>query len=202
MGVVSAPSTASGGKRTAGDAASDRHQEVLVALRRIIRATDLHSKRVAKDSGLTVPQVVLLQSVRGLGEVTTRELARRVSLSQATVTAILDRLDARGLIERYRSTCDRRIVHARLTRRGQSALRRAPALLRDRFISEFSTLSVTDQKRIVETLGQVAEMMGAEDLDASPLLDVGTPLATAPTPTPATPGRVSERSRPAHPARR
>ena len=152
----------------------DMHEDVLIALRQIIHATDLHSKRVSRESGLTVPQIVVLKSVRDLGEVTTSAISRRVSLSQATVTLILDRLEERGLIERYRSTKDRRIVHSRLTRQGRSALRKAPGLLHERFLKKFSDLSDRRQKEIVKALQKVADMMGASDLDAAPLLEVGS----------------------------
>ena len=147
--------------------------EVLVALRQIIHATDLHSKRVARESGLTIPQIVILQSVEELGEVTTSQISRRVSLSQGTVTSILDRLEERGLIERYRSTKDRRVVHTRLTKAGIAALGNAPALLHDHFLEQFSNLSERRQREIVRVLRKVAEMMGVADMDVAPLLEVG-----------------------------
>ena len=150
------------------------HEDLLVALRRIIRATDLHSKRVSRESGLTIPQIVVLKSVRDLGEVTTSAISRQVSLSQATVTLILDRLEERGLVERYRSTRDRRIVHSRLTQEGRLALRKAPALLHERFLREFADLSDRRQREIVKALQKVADMMGASGLDAAPLLEVGS----------------------------
>jgi DNA-binding MarR family transcriptional regulator len=152
----------------------DPCEEVLIALRQIIHGTDLHSKRVAKESGLTIPQIVVLQSVRDLGEVTTKRVSRRVSLSQGTVTSILDRLEERGLIERYRSKVDRRIVHTRLTKDGQAALRMAPSLLHERFLEQFEELPERRQQEIVRVLQKVAEMMGAAKLDAAPLLDVGS----------------------------
>ncbi len=155
-------------------AAQDIHEDVLVALRQIIHATDLHSKQVSRESGLTVPQIVILKSVRDLGEVTTNAISRQVSLSQATVTLILDRLEERGFVERYRSTRDRRIVHSRLTRQGRSALRKAPGLLHERFLKRFSELSDRRQSEIVKALQKVADMMGASDLDAAPLLEVGS----------------------------
>lgn len=155
-------------------APADRCDEVLVALRRIIRATDLHSKQLSKTSGLTIPQVVVLQSIHDLGEVTTGQISKRVSLSQGTVTSILDRLEGRGLIERYRSLADRRVVHARLTKRGRAALRKAPPLLHQRFTEAFATLDRARQDRIIKALEQVAEMMGAEHLDVAPLLDMAS----------------------------
>jgi DNA-binding MarR family transcriptional regulator len=147
-----------------------------VALRRIIRATDLHSKHLSRDFGLTTPQAYVLQAIRDLGEVTTGQVSRCVNLSQATVTTILDRLEGRGLIERYRSLADRRVVHASLTKQGRRILRKAPPLLQERFVATFASLKPSDQERIVETLEAVADMMGAGELDAAPLLAVGSPV--------------------------
>ena len=70
----------------------DSLDQVLMCLRRVIRATDLHSRRLAKISGLTAPQILLLQAIRKLEGAAIRQLADEVSLSQATVTNILDRL--------------------------------------------------------------------------------------------------------------
>ena len=159
-----------GGSEKAGE---DLSEDVLIALRRIIHATDLHSKQITKISGLTIPQIVVLKSVRELGEVTTREISQRVSLSQATVTSVLDRLEKNGLVERYRSKQDRRIVHTKLTRKGATALKNAPRLLQEHFLGKFEKLSVRQQRQYVSTLNRIAEMMGASDLDAAPLLAVG-----------------------------
>lgn len=151
----------------------DFSEEVLIALRKIIHATDLHSKQTAKHSGLTIPQIVVLKTVRELGEVTTRQISRRVSLSQATVTSVLDRLEKNGLVQRYRSMQDRRIVHTKLTRKGGAALRTAPRLLQERFLDRFERLPARQQKEFVTTLNRIADMMGVSDLDAAPLLAVG-----------------------------
>lgn len=157
---------------------SERAEAVLVSLRQIIRATDLHSRRLSMVSGLTTAQIVALQAIRDLGEVTSGKLASQMSLSLSTATTILDRLERRGLIERYRSNADRRVVHARLTGEGRKVLRRAPPLLHDRFLERFSKLGAADQDRVVDTLCEVAEMMGADDLDAAPVLEVGPLVET------------------------
>lgn len=82
----------------------NNYEQVLVALRRVIRATDLHSKRLSKHAGLTGPQLLIMRTIRDLGEVTIGTIAENVSLSQATVTTILDRLELRKLVYRVRST--------------------------------------------------------------------------------------------------
>ena len=181
MTVPTPPKTRGPTRRRVPKPMSPACQQVLIALRRIIRATDLHSKQLSKESGLTITQALLLQSIHELGEVTTRQLSRHVNLSQGTVTTVLDRLERRGLIERYRSAVDRRIVHERLTRQGAAVLRRMPPLLHERFTDAFSSLTARQQQRIVGTLERVAAMMGAEDLDAAPLLDVRSPVDVNPT---------------------
>jgi DNA-binding MarR family transcriptional regulator len=148
-------------------------EEVLIALRRVIRATDLHSKHLAKTTGLTAPQILLLQSIRDKGQVTIGELAQEVSLSQATVTTILDRLEKRGYVYRERSTEDKRKVHAYLTETGLTVLKDAPMPLQDQFIRQFGDLQLWEQTMIISSLQRVAYMMDAEHIDASPVLDIG-----------------------------
>jgi DNA-binding MarR family transcriptional regulator len=110
------------------------YDEILLALRRVIRATDLHSKRLSKSSGLTAPQLLIMRTIRDLGQVTISTIANKVSLSQATVTTILDRLKLRNLVYRVRSTEDKRKVHAHLTEAGDEILARAPNPLQEDFI--------------------------------------------------------------------
>lgn len=148
-------------------------EEVLIALRRVIRATDLHSKRLAKTTGLTAPQILLLQAIRDKGQLNIGELASEVSLSQATVTTILDRLERRGLVYRERSQHDKRKVHAHLTGAAMETLKNAPIPLQDQFARQFEGLREWEQTMILTALQRVAYMMDAQDIDASPVLDVG-----------------------------
>lgn len=155
------------------DSLLERIEEVLVALRRVIRATDLHSKHLAKTTGLTAPQILLLQNIRDQGEVTIGELANEVSLSQATVTTILDRLEKRGLVYRERSKSDKRKVHAYLTDEAMDVLKSAPIPLQEQFKRQFADLKEWEQTMMLSALQRVAQMMDAQHIDASPVLDVG-----------------------------
>ncbi len=150
-------------------------QDVLVALRQIIRATDLHSKKIMKLSGLTTPQVLVMKAIDDLGAVTVKKLSDHISLSQATVTTILKRLENKNLVCRNRSVNDKRVVNAALTTPGHEALKNAPQLLHESFVNRFESLKKWEQTQVLSTLQKVAMMMEAEDLDAAPLLDVGPP---------------------------
>ncbi len=43
---------------------NELHDQVLVSLRRIIRATDLHSRKLGKETGLTTPQLVVMRAIQ------------------------------------------------------------------------------------------------------------------------------------------
>ena len=113
---------------------------VLVALRRIIRATDLHSRALGKKTGLTTPQLVIIQAIGRLKDPTVSDIAKAVSLSLATVTTILNRLERNGVVNRARSSVDRRRVIVTLTEEGQALIGSAPKPLQDSFVAKFSKL--------------------------------------------------------------
>ena len=152
----------------------DNYQEVLVALRRVIRATDLHSKQLVKTAGLTASQLLLMQYIDEKEDVSSSQLAKAISLSKATITSILDRLEERGLVCRQRSQQDKRKVSVLLSAKGKAALLNAPTPLQAHFIQRFSQLQTWEQTAIISSLQRVAAMMDAQDIDASPVLDVGT----------------------------
>jgi DNA-binding MarR family transcriptional regulator len=130
------------------------------SMRRLARAIELHSRRLDRELDLTLPQHVVLSCVRDLGEVTSRAISEEAEVSPATVVGILDKLEAKGLIERYRSTRDRRIVHTRITPRGQESLARAPGPLGARFESEFLALDPETRAHTIAAFARVARLAG------------------------------------------
>jgi len=166
-----------GNENARPEAAAADPETALVALRQILRTTGQRSRQVQREAGVTTPQLLVLRSIAELGEVTTGRLAARVSLSQPTVTAIVERLAARGLIDRYRSETDRRVVHNRLTRRGRRAMEAAPPLLDEEFMARFASLPAERRREIVATLRTVATLVGADADEAAPLLDLDSAVA-------------------------
>jgi DNA-binding transcriptional ArsR family regulator len=78
------------------------------SVRRIAQAIDVRSREVARLTGLTLPQLLVLQSIRDLGEVSTSAISRDVSMSPPTVVAVLDKLElARSTDEEKQSQLQR-----------------------------------------------------------------------------------------------
>jgi len=159
--------------------AAELKESILRSLRRITRAIDLHSRHLAHTFGLTGPQLVCLRTVGARGKMTPSELAKEVSLSQATITGIIDRLAARQLVARERSTNDRRLVTVVISQAGRALIDQAPSPLQERFAERLSALSLTEQENIKDTLAQIVRMMDGEDIMAAPVLSTSPVALTA-----------------------
>jgi DNA-binding MarR family transcriptional regulator len=153
-------------------------EEILIALRRVIRAIDQHSRNLVQSHGLTGPQALLLTEIVRSGGLTGSELAKRVSLSQATVTDVVKRLETRNLLVRIRDRVDKRKLILRATKEGEYLVGQSVPLLQERFQSRLSELKEWEQNQLLSSLQRIAEMMNAEDLDAAPMLASGAITAT------------------------
>ena len=154
-------------------------EDILRSLRRITRAIDLHSRRMAADFGLTIPQLLCLRALADTEGLSATTLARSMDLTLATLTGIFDRLVRRDLAHRARCDKDRRRVILTITPQGRGLLAKAPPPLQQRFIERLARLSGPQQAAIDEALRSVVAMMDAQELDASPLLTSGPQAASA-----------------------
>lgn len=150
-------------------------EEILIATRQILRATELNSKRLSKQVGLTFPQLLLMKKLQNMdeGSTTASQLANALSFSQSTITSIVDRLVKRDLVKREKSTKDKRQVFLLLTESGSNLLETAPTPLQDSFVRKLKLLEDWEQTMILSALQKVATMMNANEIDASPVLEIG-----------------------------
>ncbi len=132
------------------------------SLRRIIRAIDLFSHRLVQEHGITAPQLTCLVALVESGDTTLSELSRLMLLSPSTMVGILDRLEARGLIARLRSSVDRRQVRLTITDSGRALVDAAPSPLQQALAEGMGALSGPDQQRLADALGTVANMLDSK----------------------------------------
>lgn len=150
-----------------------RLDDSLVALRRILRATELYARDLAHAAGLTPAQLRVLQVVGEKGGATPKALATQMGVSQATVTALVDKLVARKLVERVPSELDRRQTNVVATAQGHETLEVAPDALQQKYARAFSELANWEQALLVSSLERVADMLDAQSIDAAPVLTTG-----------------------------
>ena len=80
------------------------------------------------ELGVTYPQYLVLLVLWERDGERVSNLGERLQLDSATLTPLLKRLEARGLVERRRSTADERVVEVFLTAEGKRLRRRAAAV--------------------------------------------------------------------------
>lgn len=150
-----------------------RDELCLIALRRIMRTTELFGKEFTRTAGVTAVQFRVLQTISEYEQVTGKYIADTLRVSQATVTALIDKLQCKGLVVREKSKVDKRRTDIALTEEGMQTLRYAPDPLHQKFVRKFEALEDWEQAMLVASLERVATMIDAEDLDAAPLFDTG-----------------------------
>ncbi|MBD3403537.1 MarR family transcriptional regulator [candidate division GN15 bacterium] len=147
--------------------------QILQYLRRIMRAIDIHSRKLKSQHKITGPQLVCLLAVVDEGPITATRIAERVFLSASTVVGILDRLEEHGLVQRERDAQDRRLVNITATGGGLELARKAPSPLQDGLANGLKELPELEQATIALSLKRIGDLMEVRDIETAPLLDPG-----------------------------
>lgn len=155
---------------------------VFQALRKIIRAIELHSRKLASDYQITGPQLVCLLALQEEAPLTVKRLAQSAYLSPSTVVGIVDRLEEKDLVQRIRSTTDRRSVKISVTEKGQQLLSNAPSPIQESLARALQHLPELEKVSIALALEKVVDLMEARHIDAAPVLETGCLTATSDSP--------------------
>jgi len=153
-------------------------EEVLMQVRKILRAVELHSSKLATRFNLTTPQLIVLKALAKHYAMKPSVLAKEVSLSSATVTGILQRLESKRLVLRRKDQEDGRSVLISISPEGKEMLGSMPPMLQENFVSRFAKLQDWEKTLILSSLQRVTSMMSAEDIEAAPVLISG-PVGTS-----------------------
>lgn len=145
----------------------------LIALRRILRATELYERDLARAAGLTAVQLRVLQIVAERGHCTPSDIAVRMGVTQATVSELIRKLEATGHLERRKSNTDRRQTDLTITEAGRAKTDTAPDALQQRYVLQFEALPDWEQAMIIAVLERVAALLDAHDIPAEPVLTTG-----------------------------
>jgi len=132
--------------------------ELMLPMRRMFEVQPDDEQR-AKWRSLTVHQMEALV-VLDRGSVTMRALCDHLDISESAGTALVDRLVARGMVERHPDPADRRLVRVALSEEARAMTEQYRALKRDRAAEALSVLSSED----LATLVRICEAITAPSL--------------------------------------
>jgi DNA-binding MarR family transcriptional regulator len=140
-------------------------EHIVSSIRRIVRAIEMHSQDLITKVGLTSPQLSVLKAIPALNPATPTSVARHLSLSQSTVSGVLDRLHSKKLVKREDSSTDKRLRRYRLTPSGKALLGTAPPLLQENFLRNLQGLEAWERSMLLSALQRTAWLMDADELE-------------------------------------
>jgi DNA-binding MarR family transcriptional regulator len=137
---------------------------ILLALRQISHAMDTHSRKLAMDYNITGPQLLCLYIISQNTPTTLSRVSKQLSLSSGTVNGIIDRLEAKSLIQRHRDKQDRRKIWLEPTSKGIDVIQNADKLLDQAFAERLAALPESEQNTIARCLDTIVELMALDTL--------------------------------------
>ena len=152
--------------------------DILIDIRKIVRSINLESKRVQKDFGISIPQLLCLGHIDRAAEkvATHNELMKLLSLNSSTITGIINRLEKKGMVKRLPKIGDRRVTYIRITDQGSEIVSKSPDILHDQLITKIKSLPLSTQKKVKDALNIIVQAMKIEQVDASPLIVINEPI--------------------------
>jgi DNA-binding MarR family transcriptional regulator len=120
------------------------------------------TKELARQHGLTGPQITVVKMLEGLGELSLSALSARMSAKNSTVTGIVDRMERDGWVVRERSTEDRRVVLLRLTDAGRRLAREVPVTSMEIFANALRSLNATERDQLRRLLRKLTDRVQRE----------------------------------------
>lgn len=147
---------------------------ILINIRKILRSVNLESKRIQKEFGLSIPQLLALNYLSNCHDyrATHSELAKYLNLNSSTLTGIISRLEKKGWVAKMPKQQDRRVVFILITTSGMQLLKGAPQLMHQRLSKKLEKLSVIEYQELGKAFDLLIKFMEIEDIEASPMLTI------------------------------
>ena len=158
--------------------------EILITIRKIVRSINLESKKIQKEYGISIPQILCLSYLHASKnfQSTQGEIRRFLNLNSSTTSGIIDRLEIKGFLARLPKQGDKRVVNIALTSKGSELLNRIPPLLHDQLTEKLQSLPNVKLQQIQESLQTLVNLLDIGQLEASPMLTRDDPIDETKTP--------------------
>lgn len=158
------------------------YTEILVNIRKILRSLNIESKKVQKEYGVTIPQLMCLDYLgNSLNFKSTQiNIARYLNLNSSTMSGIIDRLETKGFVARLPNPDDKRTVFISLTSKGSKLLDSSPKLLHEQLSQKLEKLPPEKIEEINNALRILIQSLDIEEIPASPIISIEDPLSANP----------------------
>ncbi|NQT78050.1 MAG: MarR family transcriptional regulator [Bacteroidetes bacterium] len=158
------------------------YTEILINIRKILRSLNLESKKIQKEQGVSIPQLMCLDYLGNLEDFRSTQvnIARYLNLNPSTMSGIVDRLESKGLVARLPNPKDKRTVFISLTSNGAKLLEASPQFLHKRLSKKLEKLPYPQIEQIKSSLIILVECLEIEEISASPIITIEDPISLKP----------------------
>lgn len=158
------------------------YTEILVNIRKILRSLNLESKKIYKEYGVSIPQLMCLDFLGKIKDFKSTQvnIANHLNLNASTTSGIISRLEAKDFIARLPNPSDKRTVYISLTSKGAKLLSESPQLLHERLSKKLKNLPHNQIEDVVSALKVLVQCFEIEEISASPIITIEDPLSINP----------------------
>lgn len=143
----------------------DKVREIIYQIRRLMQTNELYTKELNKKYQVSAPQLSCLLALYENGPLPPSQIAKHIMVNSSTVTGIIDRLEQKNLVERWRISPDRRVITIQLTENGKKLAENAPAPIQQKIVDGLKKLSPHETGQIVHSLTKLTFMLDIHDLE-------------------------------------
>ena len=148
--------------------------DILIKIRKIARSINLESKKVQKEYGVSIPQILCLDflSYSEGYQSTQGEIKKFLNLNSSTTSGIINRLESKGLIARLPKSGDKRVVKIVLTSKGSILLKKIPPLLQDQLTKKLQTQDSDTLVKLQNSLDLLIDLLEIDQEDVSSFISL------------------------------
>lgn len=151
-----------------GDKKRRRALEAYTALQQAATMAAEHVDDAVHPFGLSASQFGVLETLDQRGPTHQQELAEALGRSKAQMTAIIDALEARGVVRRERHEVDRRFISVYLTEAGRVLLAEAAPARTDAVVTLMRELSGEQKTRLTRLCRKLLKALDPDHVDDAP----------------------------------
>jgi|TARA_B110000967_G_scaffold208103_1_gene259238 DNA-binding MarR family transcriptional regulator len=151
-----------------------KYIEILIKLRKIIRSINLESKKIEKELGISIPQLLVLQYLSDQNDYRAfaKDIKEYINLNASTVSGIISRLESKSLVAKLPKSNDKRATYIILTAKGADLLYKYPPTLQEKLSKRLKKLTPEQIEELDRNIELLTLIMDVEDMDAAPLLTI------------------------------
>ncbi|NBC83034.1 MAG: MarR family transcriptional regulator [Bacteroidetes bacterium] len=141
--------------------------DIIIKIRKIVRSINLESKKIQKEYGVSIPQILCLNFLQKSTnyQSTQNEIRQFLNLNSSTVTGIVNRLENKGLVARLpKNDQDRRVVNIILTSKGDKLISEIPSLMHEKLDMRLKELP---EEQLLTILGSLNELIGLLNIETT-----------------------------------